>query len=194
MNKTGNSAREDVAVPIGRMEIKLGLTLPFLFVVGALTNLALTTPNLNLQGFAEVAVHAHRRANYSQDTFELSFAPIDPEIIDELGGSAAGLPSGGSEESDTVISIPTLTPISSLPVLPTTTPTQSNNPTLPPIDLPTLPADLPDELPTLPIDLPDLELPDLPIDPPDLPSLPETVVDPVLDSIATLVPPIRLLP
>lgn len=139
-----------------RIEIHLGHVLPGFFVLGALVNLALTTPNWNLHGFARVALHASGRANYSADSFDLVFAPVDADIIEDAANSEPGFTIGADEKSPTapVQPIPSATEITTPAI-----PTPSEEPTLP---VPTLP------VPTLP--LPTLPIPTLPL--PTLPNLP----------------------
>jgi hypothetical protein len=65
-------------------EVRVSAVLPALFVCGALVNLALTTPNWQLNGFTQVTLHAKEQANYSVDDSGLNFVPIDPDIVNDV--------------------------------------------------------------------------------------------------------------
>ena len=151
------------------MEIRLRHVLPGLIALGAMVNLALTQPRWYMLGFANVSVHANGAADYSPELADLTFAPIDPDIIEDAGRDA-GVSTNGENNLDTEGQLPTNaifaspTPMVTLEM--NATPTSPQVPTLP---LPTLP--LPTvEIPTLP--LPTDSEPILPLPTVDVPELP----------------------
>jgi hypothetical protein len=133
------------------MEIRLRHVLPGLIALGAMVNLALTQPRWYMLGFADVSVHANRVADYSSELADLTFAPIDPDIIEDASRDVE-TSTGGENSLDTEAQAPTNsnfaspTPILTLEI--NATPTSPQVPTLP---LPTLP------LPT--VQIPTLEVP-----------------------------------
>jgi hypothetical protein len=116
-----------------------------------MVNLALTQPRWYMLGFADVSVHANRVADYSSELADLTFAPIDPDIIEDASRDVE-ISTGGENSLDTEAQAPTNsnfaspTPILTLEI--NATPTSPQVPTLP---LPTLP------LPT--VQIPTLEVP-----------------------------------
>ncbi len=178
------------------VEIRLGHVLPGLFVIGALVNLALTTPNWDRRGFARVALHASGQADYSPDSPGLIFAPVDPDIIEEVkgDGSDSSIENTEFSQPSAPTQIPVTTPSTmSTPTISITEPPQPTH--MPTFPRPPLPTNILPDLP-LPIDLP--ELPDLPAIPelPDIPALPgpPESLDSPLDSLPPAAIAIPLLP
>lgn len=151
--------------PKANIELKAGYLLPALFIVGALVNFGVSgSLSPNFDRFAEVSFQALGVANYSQDPFELSFPPVDADIIeDALGTQASQNVDGQAAGSGSAQATPTPGTAAQTP-----TPGPMNLPTVvvPPIDLTSLPA-----LPTLPAVVQTV-LPVLPTLPAILPTLP----------------------
>ncbi len=119
-------------------------------------NLAITqVPNLVMDGFAQVAIHANDVPDYSQDSAQLQFPPVNPEIINDAKGDNAGQSAGAPADlgappintSGSPTPLPTSTPPSQTTPTPKTDPTPSATPLL---GLPTLPPIIPTSIPILP--------------------------------------------
>ncbi len=97
-------------------------------------------------------VHANSEANYSQDPLELSFAPVNPVLIDELLGLPANIDqrTDVGSATDPAKAIPTSTPDLYSPTPPTEpSPTEFLATPLPSaLPLPTLIPTLPGAIPT----------------------------------------------
>lgn len=163
------------------MEIRLRYVLPGLIALGAIVNLALTQPRWQLFGFAEVTIRANRVADYSPEIANLSFSPIDPDIIEDAGrhlensSDDEANPNIATRVPSEATATPQVTsegnPTSTLPQNPTLPAPTLSLPTLPipTLPLPTLPLPT-DIVPTLPV--PTVEIPDLPVPTIQLPILP----------------------
>jgi hypothetical protein len=163
-------------------EIRLGYLLPVLFIMGAMVSLAMTQPSWDFEGFVELALHAERQADYLADAVTLSFAPVNPDIVEEVRGDQAELPEL-DDENKSSDGIPN-------PGFPTATmqPSSGSSETETPTNAATTPTDsgiLVPPSPTLP--LPTLPLPTIDIPVPTIPV--------ISDVVNTLIPtPIVCLP
>jgi hypothetical protein len=154
-------------------ELRLGYLMPIFVGLGILLNSQIANASaLQVRDFAPGPIHAQQYADYSRDTIDFQFAPLDPAII-EIAITDLDLDKDGLDN-------PLVTPTPDLlQPSPTATPGFASPTPTSLIGLPTLP------LPTLPPLLPTLP----PIIPTLLPVVP-TVAAPIIDLIPTIVPPL----
>jgi len=181
-------------------ELRLGVLLPAFLIFSLLVNFGITRPwALVLPEFAPVVVHASSYANYSRDPLDLSFPPVDPEIMDETKKDQSSIPDDQEQQNNGAG--PTASPGQSTATQQQGTPTPTagpNQPTPTPTSgLATLPSVLPTitlGLPTLPSVLPTntLGLPTNPIAvPTSIPTQIQTAVSSIVPTaVATLIPAI----
>jgi hypothetical protein len=157
--------------------------------MGAMISLAMTQPSWSFEGFLQLALHAERQADYLPDAMNLSFAPVNPEIVDDVHDYQVEItPSlDGSETNDgkPAPDFPTATAQpTSLISGSETPPSLPTNPSLPTLPLPT------DPLPTLA--LPTAPNPILPLPTVDiLPTIP--IVSGVVNTLVPTAIPCLLL-
>ncbi|MEX1247180.1 MAG: hypothetical protein WEA61_01755 [Anaerolineales bacterium] len=148
--------------PANPFELKLNYLLPAFFALGAIVNLGITrSPVLSLEGYAQVSIHPSIFADYSQDSLDLSFPPLDPDIMDDANHEAP--PQQEDTPADAIPTTDPALPTATLP-LPTVTPTEV-------VTIPTLPGPTLTPLPTLPPILP------------TLPPILDTAVSPLIDTV-----------
>jgi len=145
------SASGDISLQKSNPEYH-GLLLPGFILFGVLILMFITQAAWIFEEYLLFPVHANSRANYSRDPLDLSFAPVNPELINEFLGIPAQIEQDTNNGPATDLTQPISTPT---PDLFSPTP-----PTEPPLPSPTellatpLPSTLP--LPTLIPTLPEV--------------------------------------
>jgi len=174
---TGTQGHQKRAFQDASIKINPSVLLPGLFLIGVLIILALTGPTEMLERYLLIPVQAGNRVDYGRDPFELSFMPIDEDILE--GGMGLGeIQPEGFSGTATSFAAPSSTPESVLPS-PTLQVTQAAPTEIPATAiLPTLP--LPTE--PLPISLPTLPLPEI------IPTEPLEIVPTLISPVLTLLP------